>query len=337
MPDLVELLDAADAETPTPDAPAEGAAEATTPAETLAEGEQNPDPDAPPSPEAPATAAPSAPDPLSDEALAALDSPESVRAAVDALKAERSTFRKERDQKFLSLRRWERQQKQREARFKAVLDERTAQFKAEDDTLKDIFDNGNSDKLLSYLAHRTGRDPLRVLEAINLAALGKKAAPEPNAEVKALQARLDAKEAAERENAQKQQAEQTDAWVAQRVSAMVELAKTKPHARLLTERSPKAVGKQLVEIKKEAYEATGAPISDQEAVDVLEQNLAALALIAAGHGQAPTKPETKPKTTTLTSRQVASSGAPLSLTQLSDEEHTRALANDDEFMGALFG
>lgn len=334
MSDLAELLDAVDAETPTPEAPAEGEAEAQpeAPAETAEESA---------TPEAAATAPPPAeaspPDLLSDEALAALDSPEAVRAAVDALKAERTTFRKERDQKFLSLRRWERQQKQRETKFKQIVDERSAQFKAEDDTLKDIFDNGNADKLLSYLAHRTGREPVKVLEAINLAAMGRKAAPEANAETKALQARLDAFEAEKREAEQRAKAQQDDAWVAQRVSAMVELAQTRPHAKILTAQNPRAVGKQLVEIKKEAYDATGAPISDQEAVDILEQNLAALALLASGHGQTPPKSENKPKTTTLTSRQVASSGTPLSLSKLSEDEHTQALANDDEFMSALFG
>jgi hypothetical protein len=328
MPDLIELLDSVAADETTTEAPAE------TP-ETEAPAAEAADSDTP-EPEAPAEAAPApeAVDLFTDEALA---TPAGVKAAREALQAERATFRGERDRKFLKLRSWERKLNERTNKFKAIADERAAQYKAEDATLQDIFDNGNADKLLSYLAHRTGREPVKVIEALNMAAMGRKRAPEPDAATKALQARIDKFEAAQAEQAEQAEVQKNDAWVKQRVSEMVELARTVPHAKLLVERSPQAVGAQLAQIKKEAWQATGQAISDQEAVDTLEKNLAALASIVAGHGQTPAK-SGKPQTnTSLTARQVASAGTPRNLADMSDDEHTRALANDDEFFDALFG
>lgn len=317
---LESLLDASDAEasdeTETPEAEAPAEAEA-------------PEPAAPePAAEAPAGADDEAL--FSDEALA---TPAGVAAARDALRARRKAFARERDSKFLELRARTERAKARDAKATELV-KSVEQREARVNRL--VAGDVSPSEALEILAQVSGKDAIKVLESINLAAAGKRP---PDAAVKKLEAEIAEmrrERETERETAKQRQDRESEAQLVQRRTAeMLELAQTVPHAKLLIEHSPAEAGERLVRIKIEAHEA-GKPITDQEAVERLEAYLAKVANLYAAPGQVTgagnaAKPGSA-KQKTLTSAQVAAEG---STRQLTEDEYLEA--NAESILQDLFG
>lgn len=325
---LMDLLDAADA---APEAALDAAPETAEAALDAAPETADAAPEAAPeaaeaTPEAAPEAAPAPPaDLFSDEALS---TPEGVRAARDKIREQARA----RDRKALEFQRRERQIREREARLKQESKAAKAQAELYQAALGKL--RGSPDDVISALGTLTGRDGAKVYEEITLALVGKKPAAQASPEIAELKAEIaELRKAREAEQQQAVSAQEA-AFVARRADELLELARSKPRARILIDRSPKSVRDQLVTLKREAYEA-GNPISDAQAVEQLESYLEALSQTVAGgvatSAATPQKPGSGVQKS-LTAAQVASSASTRPMT---DDEHIAALASDNEFLTAL--
>ena len=263
-------------------------------------------------------------DPFSEEAL---KTPEGIKAARDAITEQRRTWARDRDRKALELRERTEKLKRRDASI-------SAKGKQIAELTKRL--GGAPGEVLDALSALTGRDPIRTLEAINLAAAGKKP---PNAETQQLKSELEQLkiQLAQREEQQNVQRsrESEAALIERRSNELLELAQSKPYAKLLITHSRDEARDRLLKYKHDAYVAQQ-PITDEDAVEKLEQHLAQTAKWLGAPGQATGSGKAeKPgsaKQKSLTSKQVAADG---STRQLTEDEYLEA--NAEDILRDLFG
>lgn len=303
--DLLQLLDSAEeAESPAEgearearEAETEGEAPAEPEAETEAEDEEGEAPEAegeaPEAPEAPA-------DPLSDEALS---TPEGIKAGAEHVRQQLAEMRKERDARFLHLRDAQKRLQKREARLKP----------REEAWTKIMNGEATSAETLATLGETLGLDPIEALKRLNFGATGK---PQPDAVTRRLEAQVQELKAKLEGREQERTAEEDQAFFAKRTNDLITLASTMPNAKLLIDHSPAEAGERLRRFKLEAHEA-GAPISDEQAAQQLEQYCIELRKRLAGPGNpaGSGKAEATGKQTSITSTKVSSQGSKRKLTE----------------------
>jgi hypothetical protein len=303
-------------------------------------GEEKPDT---PSTNGKADAEASNADPFSDEALA---TPDGIKAARVVIDEARESKRKQ-DRKYLKL-------ESREQKFNHRIEQITARERAVeakqhqiDASLRAIF-SGTGDTVLNGLQQLAGRDPVKLVEELNRAVLGR---PAPNAATDALQQRIAQLEHSivqERQQAQAQlQAAQHRQKIDEAKQQFVQMASGDPNQWPLLA-GYAAENKQEVADAAEnildAADQRGEVMTWADACDQLENQLKKFQLTSSG-GQSPAAaPAAKPgvgrvpnanvpgsaqrsPAQSLTARQVASGG---SQREMSEEEHLAALAEDPD-------
>lgn len=352
---MEDILEALATET---EAPTEAQAEETPATPPEAQVEETPGP----APEAPAEETPEQPEPpaapasVDDDALfseEALSTPEGVAKARDALTAARRAHAEERaktSQVFLRMKKREEKAKAQYAEAQKMheaaqaLNQRLA-------TDMSALQAGDARGIIDTLGRLTGRPGKQVFEELALAvATDGKGTPESK-KLKELEERYErrVRELEERWEQEKraQQERETQAAIKRRKQELVQLGSDASRfpavAHFVGLGKQKEIAETLTEYKMKAFEE-GLPISDEEAVKLLEDELKPhLPAPPPAPGGGTGSPHAAPQ-----QRKPASGGLPgqtlaPSLTtepggskrELTDEEHRQALINDDQFWAAL--
>lgn len=320
-----------------------------TPAET-------PEPEAPAEETPEQTEPPAAPASVDDDALfseEALSTPEGVAKAREALAAARKADAEERaktSQVFLRM-------KKREEKAKAQYAEAQKMHEAAQalnqrlTTDMSALQAGDARGIIDTLGRLTGRPGKQVFEELALAvATDGKGTPESK-KLKELEDRYErrVRELEERWEAKEREAKEREDWAAleRRKAELVQLGsdatKFPAVSHFVGLGKQKEIAETLTEYKIKAFEE-GSPISDEEAVKLLEDELKPhLPAPPPAPGGGTGSPHAAPQ-----QRKPASGGLPgqtlaPSLTtepggskrELTDEEHRQALINDDQFWAAL--
>ena len=338
------------------------ATETEAPTEAQAEETPGPAPGAPaeetpaPETEAPAEEPPAAPASVDDDALfseEALSTPEGVAKAREALAAARRAHAEERaktSQVFLRMKKREEKAKAQYAEAQKMheaaqaLNQRLA-------TDMSALQAGDARGIIDTLGRLTGRPGKQVFEELALAvATDGKGTPESK-KLKELEERYErrVRELEERWEQEKraQQDREAQAVIERRKQELVQLGSDASRfpavAHFVGLGKRKEVAETLAEYKMKAFEE-GLPISDEEAVKLLEDELKPhLPAPPPAPGGGTGSPHAAPQ-----QRKPASGGLPgqtlaPSLTtepggskrELTDEEHRQALIYDDQFWAAL--
>lgn len=352
---MEDILEALATET---EAPTEAQAEETPATPPEAQVEETPGP----APEAPAEETPEQPEPpaapasVDDDALfseEALSTPEGVAKAREALAAARRAHAEERaktSQVFLRMKKREEKAKAQYAEAQKMheaaqaLNQRLA-------TDMSALQAGDARGIIDTLGRLTGRPGKQVFEELALAvATDGKGTPESK-KLKELEERYErrVKELEDRWEQEKraQQERETQAAIKRRKQELVQLGSDASRfpavAHFVGLGKQKEIAETLTEYKMKAFEE-GLPISDEEAVKLLEDELKPhLPAPPPAPGGGTGSPHAAPQ-----QRKPASGGLPgqtlaPSLTtepggskrELTDEEHRQALINDDQFWAAL--
>lgn len=347
-----DILEALAAETEAPEAQAE---ETPAPApEAPAEETQEQPEETPAPPEPPAAA--ETPASVDDDALfseEALSTPEGVAKAREALAAARRAHAEERAKTshvFLRMKKREEKAKAQYAEAQKMheaaqaLNQRLA-------TDMSALQAGDARGIIDTLGRLTGRPGKQVFEELALAvATDGKGTPESK-KLKELEERYErrVKELEDRWEQEKraQQERETQAAIKRRKQELVQLGSDASRfpavAHFVGLGKQKEIAETLTEYKMKAFEE-GLPISDEEAVKLLEDELKPhLPAPPPAPGGGTGSPHAATK-----QRKPASGGLPgqtlaPSLTtepggskrELTDEEHRQALINDDQFWAAL--
>lgn len=349
-----DILEALAAETEAPEAQAE-----ETPAPAPEAPAEEPEAPAEETPEAPAptAAAERAPtEALDDDALfseEALSTPEGVAKAREAITAARKAHAEERAKTshvFLRMKKREEKAKAQYAEAQKMheaaqaLNQRLA-------TDMSALQAGDARGIIDTLGRLTGRPGKQVFEELALAvATDGKGTPESK-KLKELEDRYErrVRELEERWEQEKraQQERETQAAIKRRKQELVQLGSDASRfpavAHFVGLGKQKEIAETLTEYKMKAFEE-GLPISDEEAVKLLEDELKPhLPAPPPAPGGGTGSPHAATK-----QRKPASGGLPgqtlaPSLTtepggskrELTDEEHRQALINDDQFWAAL--
>lgn len=352
---MEDILEALATET---EAPTEAQAEETPAPVPEAQVEETPGP----APEAPAEETPEQPEPpaapasVDDDALfseEALSTPEGVAKAREALAAARRAHAEERAKTshvFLRMKKREEKAKEKYAEAQKMheaaqaLNQRLA-------TDMSALQAGDARGIIDTLGRLTGRPGKQVVEELALAiATDGKGTPESK-KLKELEERYErrVRELEERWEQEKraQQERETQAAIKRRKQELVQLGSDASRfpavAHFVGLGKQKEIAETLTEYKMKAFEE-GLPISDEEAVKLLEDELKPhLPAPPPAPGGGTGSPHAAPQ-----QRKPASGGLPgqtlaPSLTtepggskrELTDEEHRQALINDDQFWAAL--